>query len=259
MLIDTHAHVNDSVYEGEVDRILENMQADNLERIVCVGTNERTSREAVEFAEKYAGVYATVGVHPSDTGGVGAGYLDRLKALAGHEKCVGIGEIGLDYHYEDTDKETQAKRLVEQLKLASEAELPVVFHVRDAFGDFNEILKANKSLLRAGGIMHCYSGSRALAEEYVKMGFYVSFSGSITFKNNRKAEEVIAALPLDRILAETDCPYLTPEPYRGKLNYPAFVTYQVKKIAEVKGLLYEDAERILTENAYSAFPRLAGK
>lgn len=257
MLIDTHAHVNDPVYKGELPRMLENMQDEGLERIVCVGTNEQTSRESIAFAETYERVYATVGVHPSDTGKVSADYIEVLEKLSEHKKCVAIGEIGLDYHYEDTDKKTQAKRLIEQLELANRVELPVVFHVRDAFGDFNDILKAYGKVLRAGGIMHCYSGSRELAEEYVKMGFYVSFSGSITFKNNRKAEEVIAAVPLDRILAETDCPYLTPEPHRGKLNYPAYVAYQVKKIAEVKGLLYENAERILTENAYSAFPRLS--
>ena len=259
MLIDTHAHVNDPVYGEETHRIFSSMGAENLERIVCVGTNEETSREVIALAEKYERVYATVGVHPSDAPSVSANYLDALEKLAKGKKCVAIGEIGLDYHYEDTDKEAQKKCLVEQIDLANKLCLPVVFHVRDAFGDFNEILAAHGHKLRAGGIMHCYSGSRELAESYVKQGFYVSFSGSITFKNNRKAAEVIDAVPLDRILAETDCPYLTPEPHRGKLNYPAYVTYQVKKIAEVKGIPYDEAVRITTENAYKAFPKLKGE
>lgn len=257
MLIDTHAHVNDPVYGEEAHNILADMVRENLERIVCVGTNEQTSREVTLLSKKYERVYATVGVHPSDAAAVSAHYLEALETLAKEKKCVAIGEIGLDYHYEDTDKEAQKKCLIEQIDLAKKMALPVVFHVRDAFGDFNEILAAHGPL-KAGGIMHCYSGSRELAEGYVKQGLFVSFSGSITFKNNKKAAEVIDAVPLDRILAETDCPYLTPEPHRGKLNYPAYVTYQVKKIAEVKGLSYDEAVRITTENAYRAFPKLSG-
>ena len=259
MLIDTHAHVNDPVYGEDTHRIFSRMGDENLERIICVGTNEQTSREVIALSKKYERVYATVGVHPSDAPAVSADYLAVLEKLAKERKCVAIGEIGLDYHYEDTNKEAQKKCLVEQIDLAERLALPVVFHVRDAFGDFNEILKAHGHKLRAGGIMHCYSGSRELAEGYVKQGLFVSFSGSITFKNNKKAAEIIDAVPMSRILAETDCPYLTPEPHRGKLNYPCFVAYQVKKIAEVKGIPYEDAERITTENAYRAFPKLAGK
>lgn len=255
MLIDTHAHINDPVYRGGAD-VVAQMQEDGLEKLICIGSNEFTSASAVRLADEYERVYAAVGVHPSDTGDVGQGYLGVLESLAKNPKCVAIGEIGLDYHYEGTDKETQKAKLIEQLDLVRKVRLPAVFHVRDAFGDFNEILEKYGDRLTAGAVMHCYSGSRESAVEYVRRGFYISFSGSITFKSNKKAAEVIDAVPLDRILVETDCPYLTPEPFRGTLNYPKYVRYQAEKVAAVKGLSFEEVERITTENAYRLFTRL---
>lgn len=254
MLIDTHAHLTDPVYGG-AEEIIADMESDGLERIIAVGYNEFTSAYSVAIAEAHEKVYAAVGVHPSDANKVGQGYLGALAELAERDKCVAIGEIGLDYHYEDTDKEAQKRVLTEQLELVREVKLPAAFHVRDAYGDFYDIIKAHRYCLGAGGVMHCFSGSKETALTYVDMGFYISFSGSITFKNSR-AGEIIAALPMDRILIETDCPYLAPTPHRGTTNYPKYVRCQAEKIAEVRGMDAEEVIAITSQNAYRAFPKL---
>ena len=232
MLIDTHAHLTDVKYGGARE-IIASMDADGLERIIAVGFNEFTSAYSVRIAEENEKIFAAVGVHPSDAAMAGQGYIGALGELCDSEKCVAIGEIGLDYHYEDTDKRAQHRVLIQQLELAREKKLPAIFHVRDAYGDFYEIIKKHRDCLTAGAVMHCFSGSKETALAYTEMGYYISFSGSITFKNS-KAGEIIAALPLDKILIETDCPYLAPTPHRGEINYPKYVRYQAEKIAEVK-------------------------
>lgn len=254
MLIDTHAHLTDPVYHG-AGEIIADMESDGIERIIAVGFNEFTSTYSVKIAEENEKIFAAVGVHPSDANKAGQGYLGTLAALAENEKCVAIGEIGLDYHYDDTDKPAQHRVLIEQLGLVRETGLPAMFHVRDAYGDFYDIIKENIRCLRGGGIMHCFSGSKESALSFVNMGFYISFSGSITFKNSR-AGEIIEALPLNRILIETDCPYLAPTPHRGETNYPKFVRYQAEKIAEVRNMPVEEIIEITKENAYRAFPKL---
>ncbi len=254
MLIDTHAHRTDPRFEGSANIIAE-METDGLERIISVGFNEFTSAYSVQIAEANEKIYAAVGVHPSDANEAGHGYIGTLKDLAASEKCVAIGEIGLDYHYEDTDKAAQHRVLIEQLELVREVNLPAAFHVRDAYGDFFEVIKNYRDRLTAGAIMHCFSGSKETALAYAEMGFYISFSGSITFKNS-KAGEIISALPLSQILIETDCPYLAPTPHRGELNYPKYVRFQAEKIAEVRGMKVCDVIDATTENAYRAFPKL---
>ena len=254
MLIDTHAHLTDVRYEG-AGEIISNMDADGLERVISVGFNEFSSAYSVKIAEQNPKIYAAVGIHPSDASDVGQGYLGTLAELCDSVKCVAVGEIGLDYHYDDTDKRSQMRVLIEQLELVRSVNLPAVFHVRDAYGDFYDVIKKYRSNLTAGAVMHCFSGSKETALTYADMGFYISFSGSITFKNS-KAAEIIQALPLDRILIETDCPYLAPTPHRGELNYPKYVRYQAEKIAEVRGLPVEEVIEITRQNAYRAFPRL---
>lgn len=254
MLIDTHAHLTDPEYKGARE-IIDNMAADGLEKIIAVSFNEFTSAYSVKIAEANENVYAAVGVHPSEATGAGDGYLGMLENLSDHPKCVAIGEIGLDYHYEDTDKRAQHRVLHEQLELVKKVGLPAIFHVRDAYGDFYDVIREHRDCLPAGAIMHCFSGSKETALQYADMGFYISFSGSITFKNS-KAAEIIAALPLNRILVETDCPYLAPTPFRGKVNYPAYVKYQAEKIAEVRGMSFDEIASITTENAYRAFPKM---
>ena len=254
MLIDTHAHLTDPKYEGARE-IIDSMEADGLERIIAVGYNEFTSAYSVKIAEENEKIYAAVGVHPSDAASVGQGYIGTLSDLCDTEKCVAIGEIGLDYHYEDTDKRAQHRVLAEQLELVREKKLPAIFHVRDAYGDFYEMIKEYRDRLTAGAVMHCFSGSKETALTYADMGFYISFSGSITFKNS-KAHEIIAALPLDKILIETDCPYLAPTPHRGEINYPKYVRYQAEKIAEVKNISAEEAAEITRQNAYRLFAKM---
>lgn len=254
MLIDTHAHLTDPVYGG-AGEIIENMERDGLERIIAVGFNEFTSAYSVKIAEANEKIYAAVGVHPSEANKAAQGYLGTLAELSDSDKCVAIGEIGLDYHYEDTDKDCQHRVLCEQLDMIKTLKLPAIFHVRDAYGDFYEIFKAHRDCLRAGAVMHCFSGSKETALQYIDEGCYISFSGSITFKNSR-AGEIIEALPLDKILIETDCPYLAPTPHRGQTNYPAFVRYQAERIAEVRGLSVEEVIEITRNNAYKAFPKM---
>lgn len=254
MLIDTHAHLSDPVYGG-AQEIIDSMESDGLERIIAVGYNEFTSALSVSIAEKNEKIYAAVGVHPSDANKAGTGYLGALTELSASDKCVAIGEIGLDYHYEDTDKPAQHRVLCEQLELVRALKLPVCFHVRDAYGDFYDIIKERRNCIKAGAVMHCFSGSKETALQYADMGFYISFSGSCTFKNSR-AGEIISALPLDRILIETDCPYLAPVPYRGQTNYPKYVRCQAEKIAEVRNLPVEEVIEITRRNAYAAFPKM---
>lgn len=254
MLIDTHAHLTDPVYRGAED-IIRHMKRDGLERIICVGYNEFSSVYAARIAEAHADVSAAVGVHPSDAARAGSSYLDTLESLVDSHKVVAIGEVGLDYHYEDTDKPAQKRALVEQMALAKKHGLPLCFHVRDAYGDFLEIVRAHRDCLRYGAVMHCYSGSLETAKICLDMGMYISFSGSITFKNS-KLGEVAAYMPLDRILIETDCPYLAPMPHRGETNYPRYVAYQAEKVAEVRGITRAEVEKATCENAYRLFPRM---
>lgn len=254
MLIDTHAHLTDPKYHGAKE-IIDGMTADGLERIICVGFNEFSSAYSVKLAEENEKIYAAVGVHPSDAPDAGQGYINALRELSYSDKCVAIGEIGLDYHYEDTDKDAQHRALCEQIELAVETKLPVAFHVRDAYGDFYEVMKNYADRLKGNGVMHCFSGSKETALIYAEMGFYISFSGSITFKNSR-AGEIITALPMEKILIETDCPYLAPTPHRGEINYPKYVRYQAEKIAEVRGMTVDEVIDITTENAYRAFPKM---
>lgn len=254
MLIDTHAHLTDVKYGGARE-IIDNMEADGLERIISVGFNEFSSAYSVKLAEENEKIFAAVGVHPSDANEVGQGYIGAFAELCSSPKCVAIGEIGLDYHYEDTDKRAQRRILTRQLELVREMDLPAVFHVRDAYGDFYDIIKEYSQCLTSGAVMHCFSGSKETALLYAEMGYYISFSGSITFKNSR-AGEIIEALPLDKILIETDCPYLAPVPHRGEINYPKYVRFQAEKIAETRGMAVEEIIEITKNNAYRAFPKL---
>lgn len=255
MLVDTHAHLNDERYGGAAD-IIADMRAAGLEKIVTVGYDLASSEINLRLAEANDDVYFTCGFHPSETANMTEAALTRLLELSRHPKCVAIGEIGLDYYYDDTDRETQKRALLRQLELVADAKLPAVFHVRDAYGDFREIVRANLSKLTDGAVLHCFSGSKETAEEYSKQGFYVSFSGAITFKNNVKAAEIVRAVPSNRLLVETDCPYLTPVPYRGKTNLPAYVRFTAEKVAEFRGETLAAVEQYTTDNAYAFYKKM---
>ncbi len=253
-MIDSHAHLNDERYDAAA--VVSNMKADGLKRIVVVGYDMPSSRRALELAQSYDDLYCAVGVHPSDCEGLTDGDIDELTEMCRQKKVVAFGEIGLDYFYDDVPRKKQKEALIRQLYAVKRTELPAVFHLRDAYEDMERIIADHRDCLKAGAVMHCFSGSKETAVKYADMGFYISFSGSITFKNAVKFPEIIKALPLDRILIETDCPYLTPVPYRGKLNYPAYVRFQAMKIAEVLGLSVEQVERITEQNTFDIFTKM---
>ena len=255
MLVDAHAHLTDPRY-GDVAGLVGNMESDGLEKIVTVGFDLASSIEGKVLAERFENVYFTCGVHPSDSKGLDETQVQKLLELTRHPKCVAVGEIGLDYHSEDTDRDAQARALRLQLELVRQADLPVVFHLRDAYGDFDAQVVPYLKKLPRGAVLHCYSGSKEFALQYVRRDFYFSFTGSITFKNNRTAAEVLPIVPRERLLVETDCPYLTPEPHRGTLNYPAYVRFVAEKAAALRGETLEDLTAYTTNNAYRFYHKM---
>ncbi|MBO8159968.1 TatD family hydrolase [Thermosyntropha sp.] len=252
MLIDTHAHLQDKSLKPEIEDILKRADEAGVKKIVCVGYDYATSVEAVELANRYKGIYAVVGVHPHDAEELNQNVLEKLYVLAKDPKVVAIGEIGLDYYRNLSPKEKQKEAFIEQIKMAHEIGKPVVIHDRDAHQDVLNIIKQEKAG-KNGGIMHCYSGHLPMAIELMKQGFYISFAGPVTFNNARKTQEVAANIPLDKMLIETDCPYLTPEPFRGKRNEPAYVRYVAGKIAEIRRKDEEEVAYITSRNAEKIF------
>lgn len=256
-LFDTHAHYDADAFDADRLELLASMPGRGVELILNPGCDVPSSRAAVELAERFPFVYAAVGVHPEECGGWTGGELEALRELARRPKVRAIGEIGLDYYWEENPpRELQKEVLHAQLELAEELDLPVIIHDREAHGDCLEIVRAHPKVT---GVYHCYSGSLEDAKVLVKLGWMLSFTGSITFKNARKAPEVIAWLPMDRIMVETDSPYLTPVPYRGKRNDSGYVRLVAEKIAEIKGLDPEEVARITLENGRRFFRIAQGK
>ncbi len=256
-LFDTHAHYDADAFDADRLELLASMPGRGVELILNPGCDVPSSRAAVELAERFPFVYAAVGVHPEECGGWTGGELEALRELARHPKVRAIGEIGLDYYWEENPpRELQKEVLHAQLELAEELDLPVIIHDREAHGDCLEIVRAHPKVT---GVYHCYSGSLEDAKVLVKLGWMLSFTGSITFKNARKAPEIIAWLPMERIMVETDSPYLTPVPYRGKRNDSGYVRLVAEKIAEIKGLDPEEVARITLENGRRFFRIAQGK
>lgn len=255
MIIDTHAHINDSVYT-DIDRIVSEMHNDNLEKIICGCADIEGCTSALKLIDKHKNVYATIGIHPDYADCFNDEIKNFLIKNCENPKVVGIGEIGLDYHDNLTDKSVQQKVFVEQLKIAHLSDLPILIHVRDAFDDLLKILKENKQLITNGGVIHCFSGSLELANEFIKLGFCIAFGGVLTFKNARKLVEVAQNIPLDKMVVETDSPYLCPEPFRGQRNEPKYVNYVVQKLADLNQKPKKELETILLENTYRLFPKL---
>lgn len=252
MLVDAHAHLDDDAFDPDREEVIQKIKEAGI-FVINAGSDLHTSEFSVRLAERYDFVYACVGVHPHEAQKAPEGYLQILRNLAQSPKVVAVGEIGLDYYYDFSDREIQKKVFSEQLELAKEVGLPVVIHDREAHGDTLEILK------RSGikrGLMHCYSGSYEIAGEFMKMGFYFSFGGPITFKNAKRPKEVAAKLPLEKILLETDCPYLSPEPYRGKRNDPTRVRVIAEALAHIKGITLQEVEKTTTSNARELFKLL---
>lgn len=250
-LFDTHAHYTDEKF-GDPSELLNSLFADGICGILCAGTDEITSISSLSLARKYPKMYAAAGIHPHECGKAGEllSALDRIKPLLGDMKTVAIGEIGLDYFYDFSDRGTQKEFFDAQLSLAEELSLPVIIHDREAHGDVFDIVCAHPNVR---GIMHSYSGSAEQAKDYVRRGFYISFSGSLTFKNASKLLEAAKAVPLDRILVETDCPYLAPVPMRGKLNHSGYINYTAQKASEILGIDYDEFCAAEVSNAENIF------
>ncbi|WP_026395161.1 TatD family hydrolase [Acetobacterium malicum] len=253
MLIDSHAHIDDQKFNEDREAVLENARAAGVELIINPGADEASSFRAVAMSEKYPMVYATVGIHPHDAKDYDAHKHDALLTeWASKEKVVAIGEIGLDYHYDYSPRDVQQEVFIRQLIIAKAVALPIVIHNRESMEDMVKILKEYFTP-EYGGIMHSYSGSVEMAKVFLDMGFHLSISGPLTFSNARKLPEVVAMMPLDRLLIETDSPYLTPTPHRGKRNEPAYVRFVAAEIARIRGITVEAVAEITTANAKRVF------
>ena len=245
MLFDTHAHMDDRAFDEDRDLLLQGLADKGVCLVMNPGCSLESSENAVRLAERYPFVYAAVGSHPDAADEVNDQVLERYRALARHEKVKAIGEIGMDYHYEDIPRQLQLVAFRKQLELAREVGLPVIVHERDAHEDGLALAKEYRDV---GGVFHCFSGSAEMARQLVDLGWYIGFTGVLTFKNARKAIEAAQAIPLDRIVLETDCPYMAPEPFRGRRNDPGYLFRMAEKLAELRGLEVEQIHSITVEN-----------
>ncbi len=248
MLFETHAHYDDEAFDDDRETLLASMQENEIGLIVNVGASLQSTAAGIQLAEKYPFIYAAAGVHPSGTDKLNEENFAMLKAQCLHKKVVAVGEIGLDYYWGEPSQETQKRWFARQLALAGEIKKPVIIHSRDAAQDTFDMIAAHKAD-GIGGVIHCFSYSAEMAQEYVKMGFYIGVGGVVTFKNGRKLKEVVEAVPVERILLETDSPYLSPEPKRGQRNSSLNLPFIAKQIAEIKGMSYEAVVEITEKNA----------
>lgn len=246
MLFDTHAHMDDRAFDEDREALLSRLPEEGIGLLMNPGCSLDSSRAACALARKYDYIYAAVGSHPDAAAEVCPEVLEQYRVLIRENpKVKAIGEIGLDYHYEDIPREIQKEAFRAQMALATEENLPVIVHEREAHGDGMAIVREFPTVT---GVFHCYSGSPDMAKELVSLGWYIGFTGVLTFKNARKALEVAAALPMDRIVLETDCPYMSPEPFRGKRNDPGKLYRMAQALASLRGLSEEDVQRITLEN-----------
>lgn len=251
-LIDSHAHIDDRRFDDDREQVIERARINGISGIINIGHDMESSLRSIDLAQQYSFIYAAVGIHPHDAKDAPVDYLERLSEMAQSPRVVAVGEIGLDYYYDLSPRDVQRKIFIEQLALAKELQIPVVIHLRDAAGDFLEIMR-REGLKPIAGVMHCFSGSWEVAKECLDMGFYISFAGPVTFKNASNLKEVAVKVPLDRLLVETDCPYLTPMPHRGKRNEPAYVKYVAEHIAQLKGISIEEFIDKVEQNTTELF------
>lgn len=244
-IFDVHAHYDDEKFDADREEVLSSMAEKNVICIVNAGTDIETSRKTLNYCEKYDFMYGAVGIHPEFADKLPQNYLKEIENMAMHEKAVAIGEIGLDYYWDGVPRDIQKKVFTEQLELAYKLSMPVVIHDRDAHGDTMEILRKYKPK----GIMHCFSGSVEMCREIVRLGMSISLGGVVTFKNARHSVEVAEYIPLDRLMLETDAPYLSPVPFRGKRCDSSMIMMTAERIAEIKGISVEDVLRVTAENA----------
>ena len=245
MLFDTHAHMDDRAFDSDRQALLESLPDQGIALLMNPGCSLESSRRAAQLAAQYDYIYAAVGSHPDAADEVNEEVLEAYRTLCKLSKVKAIGEIGLDYHYEDIPRQVQKQAFRAQMALAAELKLPVIVHEREAHEDGMAIVREFPTVQ---GVFHCYSGSAEMARQLVALGWYIGFTGVLTFKNARKAVEVAASVPLDRIVLETDCPYMAPEPFRGRRNDPGKLCRMAEKLAEIRGLSVEEIHRITVEN-----------
>lgn len=261
MIIDTHAHLTDSVFDADRHEIITGLAGNGIGAIINVGYDRSSSKFAIELADKYPIAYAAIGTHPHDADGYKESDGEFYLAAAAHPRVVAIGEIGLDYHYDNSPRDIQRSVFAAQIRIADKAKLPVILHTRDADEDTLRVLDDNRAYLNSGVLVHCFSGNRDFAKESVKRGFYMAFGGAITYKNNLTAPDVIAEVGLNNVVLETDCPYLTPVPHRGKVKYnqPKYIREVAGRLADWLDLSISEVERRTTENAYRFFRKMLRK
>jgi TatD DNase family protein len=257
MFVDSHAHIDGEAFDADRAEVVERARAAGVRAILTVGTGDPHAGElerAVETAEKFEGVYAAAGVHPHDAKLFDDAAAERLsKLVRSSSRVVAWGEIGLDYHYDHSPRDVQREVLQRQLRLAREARLPVIIHSREADEDTIEILESEWQGAERAGVLHCFGGSAWMAERALALGFYISFAGNVTFKSAEHLREVARTIPLDRLLIETDCPFLAPVPLRGRRNEPAFVVETARRLAELRATTVEEIGRITSENFSKLF------
>lgn len=252
MLVDTHAHLDDKRFDNDREEVIKRCVEEGVVCIINAGSSLSSSIKAVSLAAEHSIIYATVGIHPHDAKTADGYTTELLRSLAGKDKVVAIGEIGLDYHYDFSPRDKQQQVFREQIGLARELKLPIVVHDREAHGDILKILKEERAV-EVGGVMHCFSGSKETAKECMDMDFFISFAGPVTFDNAKRAKEVASYVPVDRLLTETDCPFLTPVPLRGRRNYPGNVKFVVEEICRIKNLERERLLETVVDNTIKLF------
>jgi len=253
MLVDSHCHLNFLDFKDDLDAVITRAREAGVGVMQTICTEMAEFDEVRGIAERYEGVYCSVGVHPNDSGESEIVSAEELIAKTSHPKVIGIGETGLDYHYERTDRELQKRSFIEHIKAARETGLPVIVHTRDADEDTINILTGEMTKGKFKGLIHCFSSSKYLADKAVELGFYISLSGIITFKNAQTIRDALADVPLDRLLVETDAPYLAPIPYRGKRNEPSFVIHTNKMLSHIKSIAEDECAKITTDNFFRLF------
>ena len=246
MLFDTHAHMNDPAFDSDREEMILGLKEKGVESVMNVGCCLESSGDCIKLSEQYPFVYASVGTHPDSADEVNEEVLEQYRRMAQHPKVMAIGEIGLDYYYETIPRQVQQKAFRMQLALAKELDMPVIVHERNAHDDGMRIVKEFKGVT---GVFHCYSGSAEMARQLVDMGWYIGFTGVLTFKNARKAVETAERIPLERIVLETDCPFMAPEPFRGKRNDPGYMYRMAERLAQIRGISVEKVHEVTMENA----------
>lgn len=252
MLIDTHVHLNADQYDEDLQEVIDRALEEGIDRMFVVGFDTNTIERTMKLIDQHDFIYGIIGWHPVDAIDCTEERLQWIEELSKHPKIIGIGEMGLDYHWDKSPKDIQKEVFRKQIALAKRVQLPIIIHNREATQDCVDILK-EENASEVGGIMHSFSGSNEIADEILKMNFYISLGGPVTFKNAKQPKEVAQHVPLDRLLVETDAPYLSPHPYRGKRNEPARVKLVAEQIAELRGISYEEVCKATTENAERLF------